>query len=66
MSQAGAPAAMAAARPAMLTPITSRPMKSTLPARALSVMAPRYGAMKMDGTSCTMTMRLAAAAPPVV
>jgi hypothetical protein len=65
-STRGAPRAMAAARPAIVSPEISKPKNSTRPARARSVMAPRYGEMKMQGTSCTRMMRLTAAAPPCV
>jgi len=65
-SQLGAPRNMASARPAMETPMISRPKNSTRPARARSVIAPRYGETMMLGTSCTRMMRLTAAAPPFV
>jgi hypothetical protein len=65
-SQLGAPRNMASASPAMVAPMISRPQNSTRPARARSVIAPRYGATKMHGTSCTRMMRLTAAAPPFV
>ena len=65
-SQLGAPRNMASARPAMETAMISRPKNNTWPARARSVMAPRYGETKMQGTSCTRMMRLTAAAPPFV
>ena len=66
MTARGASAAMATASAAMAAPMISIPRNSTRPARARSVTAPRYGATKMHGTSCTRMMTLTAIAPPWV